>query len=164
MSQNKAKELLEDLEDQFHSIQAKIAKAKDSYLSRHHKEHQTAQLKYQRTKKKMDDARKKVARDATRLGKSGTQAAKNQLKKTKAAAVLLGESLGEARDIMSTTEGKLSTAKPFEKKLAARAKALAAFEKDWEMKQQAAEKAKVDRAKKRKSDAKKKKTEAKSAS
>jgi hypothetical protein len=163
MGQNKAKELLEELEDQFHSIQAKIAKAKDSYLNKHHKEHQTAQLKYTRAKKKVEDARKKVARDASKLGKSGTQAAQNQLKKTKAAAALLGESLGEARDIMATTEGKLSNAKPFEKKLAARAKALAAFEKDWEMKQKAADKAKVDRAKKRKSEAKKKKAEAKSA-
>ncbi len=112
----------------------------------------------------MDDASKKVARDASRLGKSGTQAAQNQLKKTKAAAALLGESLGEAKDIMATAQGKLSTAKPFEKKLAARAKALAAFEKDWDQKQKAAEKAKVDRAKKRKSEAKKKKSEAKSTS
>ena len=69
MSQNKAKDLLEELEDQFHSIQAKIAKAKDSYLAKYHKEHQTAQLKYQRTKKKVDDARKKVARDASKLGR-----------------------------------------------------------------------------------------------
>lgn len=163
MSQNKAKELLEELEGQFHSIQSKIGKAKDSYLAKHHKEHQTAQLKYQRAKKKVDDASKKVARDASKLGKSGSQAAKNQLKKTRAAASLLGEALGEARDIMATAQGKLSTAKPFEKKLAARAKALAAFEKDWDQKEKAAEKAKTDRAKKRKA-ATKKKAEVKSAS
>ncbi len=112
----------------------------------------------------MDEASKKVARDASKLGKSGSRAAQNQLKKTRAAAALLGEALGEARDIMATAQGKLSTAKPFEKKLAARAKALAAFEKDWGQKEKAAEKAKTDRAKKRKVEAKKKKAEVKSAS
>ena len=57
---------------------------------------------------------------------------------------------------MATAQDKLSSAKPFEKKLAARAKALAVFEKEWEKKQEAAERARVDRAKKRKIAAKKK--------
>lgn len=161
MAKNRAKELLEELEDQFHGIQSKMSKVKENYIAKHHKDYERAQTRYQRAKKKLDEARKRVARDAGKLGKSGTKAARNQLKKTRAAAVLLGEALVEAKDIMKTAQGKLNTAKPFEKKLVARAKALAAFEKDWEMKQIAAEKAKADRAKKRKVAAKVKLTEVK---
>lgn len=163
MTQNKAQELFHELEEQFHGIQSKISKAKDSYLASHRKDYEKAQASYQRTRKKLEEARKKVARDATRFGKSGTNAARHQLKKTQAAAVLLGEALAEAKDIMTTAQEKLDTVKPFEKKLAARAKALAAFEKDWERKKKAAEKAKTARARKRKAAAKKRKTEAKKA-
>lgn len=163
MSQNKAQELLEDLENQFHGIQSKILKAKNTYLANHHKDYEKAQLKYNRARKKLDEARKRVAKDAAKLGKSGTQATRNQLKKTRAAASLLGEALGEARNIMSTAQGKLNTAKPFEKKLAARAKALAAFEKEWEVRLKAEEKAKADQARKRKAAAKKKRAVAKKA-
>jgi len=145
MTQNKAQELLDDLEKQFHGIQSKISKAKDSYLARHRKDYEKARARYQQTKKKLNEARKKVARDAAKFGKNGTNAARNQLKKTRAAAALLGEALAEAKDIMTTAQEKLDTAKPFEKKLAARTKALAAFEKDWERKQKAAEKAKAAR-------------------
>ena len=38
---------------------------------------------------------------------------------------------------MTTSQSRLKVAKPFQKKLAARAKVLEAFEKDWEKKQKA---------------------------
>jgi hypothetical protein len=57
---------------------------------------------------------------------------------------------------MSTAKEKLSSARPFEKKLAARAKALAVFEKEWDKKQKLAEKAKAKRAADRKKAAKNK--------
>ena len=59
---------------------------------------------------------------------------------------------------MKTAQDKLNTAKPFQKKLAARAKALADFEREWSKKQRIAEKAKVERTKKRKLAVKEKKS------
>ena len=73
---------------------------------------------------------------------------------------LLADSAVEAKQIMATAEGKLKTAKPFEKKLAARAKALEAFEKDWAKQEVAKEKQKVKRAIARKKAAQLKKKEA----
>lgn len=161
MVQKKAREILEELEQQFHGIQSKISKAKESYLSNHREDYEKAQATYKSTKKKLDETRKKVAHDAARIGKSGSKAAQNQLKKTMAVATLLGDALGEARDIMTTAQEKLSSAKPFEKKLAARAKALAAFEKEWDAEQKAAEKKKVKKSKKHKVPAKKQISKAK---
>jgi len=157
MPKKTAHELLEELEGQFQSVHEKIVKRKDSYLANHEKDYTRAKTSYNRQKANLAAATKRVTKDAEKLRKNGTQAAQNQLKKTKAAALLLSQALSEAKDIMSTARDQLSTAKPFKKKLAARAKALAAFEKEWEKKQKEEEKAKLERAKKRKKDALQKK-------
>ncbi len=155
-AQKKAQEVMHDLEEQFQSLQTKLTNAKDDYIHSHRNDYEGAKKGYQRQKKKLDAATAKVAKGAERARKTGTRSAQNQLKKANAAAAVLRGALGEARAIMTTAQDKLNTAKPFEKKLAARAKALAAFERDWEKKEKAAEKATAERAKKRKSAAKKK--------
>ena len=156
MARKSAQDLLEELEAQFHGVQTKMMKARDSYLANHQKEYEKARAGYQSQKNKLEQATSRVARDAEKFRKSGTKVAQNQLKKARAAAVVFAGALGEAGRIMTTAQDKLSSARPFEKKLAARARALAAFEKDWEKKQKAAETTKTSRAKKRKTAAKKK--------
>ena len=94
-------------------------------------------------KKTSDQAAKATAQ----AKKSGTKAARNQMKKARAASLLLGKSLQEAKDILVAAESKLQSAKPFDRKLAARAKVLAQFEKDWEKKVKAEAAAKAKRAK-----------------
>ncbi len=158
MARKSAQDLLEELEAQFHGVQTKMMKARDSYLANHQKEYEQARASYQGQKKKLEQASSRVARDAEKFRKSGTKVAQNQLKKARAAAVVFAGALGEAGRIMTTAQDKLNSARPFEKKLAARARALAAFEKDWDKKQEAAETAKMNRAKKRKTAAKKAKT------
>ncbi len=128
----------------------------------HQKEYDRAKRSADIASKRLSWARKSTAAAAEKFSRTGSQAAQYQLKKARAAAVLLGEALVEAKEIMSTAKENLSSAKPFEKKLAARAKALAAFEKEWDKKQKLAEKAKAKRAADRKKAAKKKAKAAKS--
>lgn len=156
MARKSAQELLEELEAQFHAAQKKMMDIKDSYLANHQKEYENARASYHSQRKKLEQASKKVAKEAAKFRKSGTKTAQNQLKKARAAAVILAEALSEASGIMTTAQDQLKSARPFEKKLAARARALAAFEKEWEKKQIAAEKAKAVRAKKRKEAARRK--------
>ncbi len=151
MSENKGKLLLEELENQFHAIQTKILKARDDYLANHEKEYNKARSGYEKTRKRGAQARKKVAREAEKARKSGTVKAQNQLKKARAASVVLSGALAEAKNIMFTAEDKLKSAKPFDRKLSARAKTLAAFEKEWEKKQTEIAKKRTQAAKKRKS-------------
>lgn len=155
--------IVEELEAQFHSLHGKLVKAKDDYLKRHEKEVDAAKKKVEELKKKLAKASDQSAKAAEQAKKSGSKAAKNQWKKTKAAAALLADSLKEARQIMTTAEDKLASAKPFDKKLAARAKALEAFEKEWAKKMKAEEEAKAKKAaaRKKKAPAKKKKTASK---
>lgn len=154
MVQKRARHLVEELESQFATLQTRISRAKDSYIANHQKDYDRASKSVSATRKRLDRARKSVTGAAERFSKTGSLAAQNQLKKTRAAAVLLRTALGEAREIMSTAQEKLNSAKPFEKKLAARSKALAAFEKEWDRKQKLAEKAKAKRAADRKKAAK----------
>jgi len=156
MARKSTRKLLEELEEQFHGVQKKMLKIKDNYLASHQKEYDKARASYRSQKQKLEQASSKATREAEKFRKSGTKTAQNQLKKARAAAVVLAEALGEASRIMNTAQDQLKSARPFEKKLAARAKALAAFEKEWEKTQIAAEKAKAERAKKRKAAAKKK--------
>ena len=139
-----AKHLVEELEGQFHAIQHKIGKARDDYIASHQKELAVANKKMKSAQSSLAKAKAKTAKAAVRAKKTGTKTAKNQLKKTRAASLLLAESLKEAKGILVTAQSKLHTAKPFDRKLAARAKVLARFEKDWEkkLKAEAAEKAK----------------------
>jgi hypothetical protein len=157
MTKESKNHMVEELESQFHSIHSKLVKAKDSYLSKHQKDYERARKTALKTRKKLDQARKKAAELAAQASKSGNRTAQNQLKKAKAAAVILGEAFREASEIMSTAEDKLKAVKPFEKKLTARAKALAAFEKEWQQKQLAAEKARQKRAAARRKTSKAKK-------
>jgi len=143
-----SRHLVEDLEDQFHVVQNKISKARDSYLSSHQKEVDAARKKMQTVQKQLIKARKRVAKAAISAKQTGSKTAKNQLKKARAASLLLTESFREARDIMVTKQTRLHAAKPFDRKLAARAKVLAQFEKDWEKKMQAETAARAKRAKK----------------
>ena len=128
-------------------------------MESHQKDYEHTRSAYRQKKKKLEAATKKVREKAETARKSGSNRAKNELKKAKAATVLLGNAILEAAEIMKTAQDKLNTAKPFQKKLAARAKALSDFEKNWEKKQRAAEKAKLDRVKKRKTAPKQKKSE-----
>lgn len=150
MARKSAQDLIDELEKQFHLIQDKMGRARRGYLSDHQKEYEKARYSYRNQKAKLEKATKKVSSDVERFRKSGTKVAQNQIKKAKAVATLLGDALGEAREIMNTAQSKLNSAKPFDKKLKARARALAAFERDWEKKQKDAEKARQDRTKKRK--------------
>ena len=154
MAQKQARHLVEELESQFTTLHKRIGKAKDSYIAKHHKEYNQAKKGVETARKRLGAARKSTAKAAERVSRTGSTAAQNQLKKTRAAAALLGDALMEAKVIMSTAQGKLNSAKPFEKKLTARAKALAAFEKEWDRKQKQTEKAKAKRAADRKKAAK----------
>lgn len=140
--------MVEELEDQFHSIQSKIGKARDNYVASHQKELANARKKMKAVKTKLSQTKAKAAKAAVRARKSSSKAAEDQLKKTRAASLLLGKSLKEAKTIMLTAESKLHAAKPFDRKLAARAKLLAQFEKDWDKKIKTEAAAKANRAKK----------------
>lgn len=155
MATKKAKpHIVEVFERDFHLIHDKMVKAKDQYVASHQKEVQQAKQAVKSTQKKLDKARKQITRAAVAAKKSGTRSAENQLKKTRAAASLIAKSLGEAKDIMKDKEANLRAARPFHRKLAARAKALEAFEKDWARKMQA----EADARKKRAAAARKKRT------
>lgn len=156
MANATTKHLAEELEAQFHAIQSKIGRAKDSYLAKHHKDYDRAKASVQAARNKLAQAQAKLRKTTEQATKSSSDTAQNQLKKAGAALQVVRASLSEAREIMATAEEKLDSAKPFEKKLAARAKALAAFERDWEKKLKAAEKAKAQRAAARKKAAREK--------
>ena len=156
MARKSAQDLLDELEKQFHAIQNKMTQSRSSYVANHQNDYQKARQQYQKQKKKLEDATRRVGKEADNFRKTGTKVAQNQMKKAAAAAAILGEALGEAKGIMTTAEDNLNSAKPFDKKLKARSKALAAFEKDWDKKQKDAEKAKQARAKKRKATVNKK--------
>lgn len=143
----KKRHLMEELEEDFHALQRKMGKARDNYLAAHQKELDSAKKKFTSVKNKFVSAKSKAAKAASNAKKTSGEAASNQLKKTRAASLLLGKSFGEAKQIMSTAEDKLHAAKPFDKKLAARAKVLAKFEKEWDKKVKTDSAAKAKRAK-----------------
>lgn len=147
MTQGKARHIIEELEDDFHSLQHKIGKARDSYVASHQKELNAAKKQLKVVQGKLASAKARAAKAAAQAKKSGSKTARNQLKKTRAASLLLGKSFGEARKIMVTAQDKLQAAKPFDRKLAARAKVLAQFEKDWDKKIKAEAAARAKRAK-----------------
>ena len=146
--QNKARHIVEDLEDDFHSIQNKIGRARDSYLASHHKELNAAKKQLKVIQSKLAKAKARTAKAAATAKKSSSKAASDQLKKSRAATLLLSESISEARQIMVTAQDKLRAAKPFDRKLSARAKVLAQFEKDWDKKMKAETAARAARTKK----------------
>ena len=146
---SRKKDLLNELDEQFNKIQNKILTAKDNYLSAHQKDFENAHEAWQRQKENLEAATNKVTKEVEELRESGAKEAIIQVKKARAVAVLLRDSLSEASAIMKTGKEELTSAKPFDKKLVARARALAAFEKEWEKKQKAAEKARLARNKKR---------------
>jgi hypothetical protein len=147
-TKNAAKHMVEELEDQFHSIQSKISKARDNYVASHQKELSSARKKMKAVQAQFTKTKAKAAKAAVHAGKTSSRTAADQLKKTRAASLLLGKSLQEAKNIMLTAESKLHAAKPFDRKLAARAKLLLQFEKDWEKKLKAEAVARASRAKK----------------
>lgn len=146
-AQDKTRHIIHELEDDFHSLQKKISKARDSYVTSHQKEVNAAKKQLKALQKKLTKAKASAAKAAARAKKSGNKAAHDQLKKARAASLLLGDSLGEAKQIMVTAQDKLRAAKPFDRKLAARAKVLAQFEKDWDKKMKAEAAARARRAK-----------------
>lgn len=143
-----ARHLVEELEEEFHSIQKRIGKARDSYVASHKKEIAATRKKVKSLQTQLGKARSSATKAAAQAKKSGTKAARNQLKKARAASLLLGQSLSEAKDILVTKKDKLKSAKPFDRKLAARERVLAQFEKDWEKKMKAEAAARAKRAKK----------------
>lgn len=144
----KPRHLVEDLETQFQSIQSKLSRARDDYIAKHQKEYNAARTSYKRVAARLEAARKTSGIATERFRKTGSKAARNQLKKTRAAASIVSSALREAKGIMTTAQDQLTSAKPFDRKLAARARALAAFERDWEKKETAREKARLARKKK----------------
>ena len=146
MANKKFDHLVEELETQFQSIHKKISGAREDYVSRHKKDFDKAKKQVDKLKKQVENAQAKSAKAANEAKKTGSTAMQNQWKKTKAAVSLLSGSLKEASDIMTTAEEKLKSAKPFDKKLAAREKALQAFEKEWAKKMKAEEERKAKRA------------------
>jgi|GEM_PF-492797 len=139
---------VEKLEDQFQLAHYKLAKARENYLATHKNEVSIAREKMQQIQAKLGKARRKVARATAEARESGSRAASDQLKKAQETSLLLTDSLKEAKEIMVTAQSKLHAAKPFERKLAARAKVLAKFEKDWDKKTKEQVAKKAARAKK----------------
>jgi len=139
---------MSELEDQFQCLQDKLAKARETYLATHQDEVVAARERMQQVQVDLGKARKKAARAALEARQTGTRSAKNQLEKAQAASLLLTDSLKEAKELMVTAQSKLHAAKPFDRKLAARAKVLAKFEKDWDRKMQEQAATKAARAKK----------------
>ena len=145
--QNKSRHVIEELEDDFHSLQQKIGKARNSYVANHQKELNAAKKQLKTLRSKLTKAKSSAAKAAARAKKSSSKTASDQVKKARAASLLLGDSLTEAKKIMVTAQDKLHAAKPFDRKLAARAKVLAQFEKDWDKKMKAETAARAKRAK-----------------
>lgn len=146
-AKDKSRHIVEELEDDFHSLQKKIGKARDSYVGSHQKELNAAKKQLKTLQGKLSKAKSSAAKAAAKAKKSSSKTAKDQVKKARAASLLLGKSLGEAKEIMVTAQDKLHAAKPFDRKLAARAKVLAQFEKDWDKKLKAEAAARAARAK-----------------
>lgn len=140
--------VVEEMEAQFHKLQKKINKARVDYLASHEEEIATARQQLKSLQAKLDKAGAKAAKKAVEAKKRGGKSARNQLKKARAASLLLGESLKEAKNILVTAESRLHAAKPFDRKLAARAKVLEKFERDWEKKMQAEKAARSAKKKK----------------
>lgn len=139
--------VVEELETQFHSLQGKIGKARSDYVASHQKELASARAQLKKVQAQLGRARAAAAKAAVQAKKSGSKTARNQLKKARAASLLLGNSLKETRGILTTAESRLHAAKPFDRKLAARAKVLQQFEKDWARKMQAEATARTRRKK-----------------
>ena len=150
-AKDKSRHVVEELEDDFHSLQKKISKARDSYVAGHQKELNAAKKQLKTLRSKLSKAKSSAAKAAAKAKKSSSKTAQDQVKKARAASLLLSESLGEAKNIMVTAQDKLHAAKPFDRKLAARAKVLAQFEKDWDkkLKAEAAARAKQAAARKK---------------
>ncbi|MFL0810494.1 MAG: hypothetical protein K6L76_08775 [Agarilytica sp.] len=150
MSNKAIDHILEELEEQYHSIHDRIVKVKDDYVKSHAKDHANARKKVESAKKKLDAAKDRFTKASKNAKEKGTKTAHVQKEKAKAALAMVKEGFVEAKDIMLTAESKLNSAKPVEKKLAARAKALAAFEREWAKKEKEEEKKKAKRAAERK--------------
>lgn len=153
MANKKFDHLVEELEEQFHAIHNKLGQARDNYLAKHEKDFDKAKGKVHALSAKLSEEKQRYTDALVAAKKSGSKKAANQLKKAKAAVSLLGSSLTEARAILSTAEDKLNSAKPFDRKLAAREKALKEFEKQWEKKLKDEAAAKAKRAAERKKQA-----------
>ena len=164
MANKKFENLIDELEGQFQAVYKKINKAKEDYVSRHEKDFEKAKSTVDQLKKQFDEAKAKSTKAAADAQKTGSKAMQNQWKKTKAAVSLLSTSLKEVRDILATQEENLDSAKPFDKKLAAREKALQAFEKAWAKKMKKEGERKAKRAAEKKAKTKKAKTKSKAKS
>jgi hypothetical protein len=125
---------IEELEEQFHALQKRMAKARKSYLTTHKQAVELARRELKSVQARLAEARTSAAKAAVAARVKGTASANNQLKKARAASLLLAQSLGDARDTLITAQSKLYAAKPFDRKLAARARVLEKFERDWEKK------------------------------
>ena len=89
MARKSTQDLLDELEEQFLSVQKRIMTSKDRYLANHEKDYEKARDAYHKEKKKLEAASKRVKKEAEAVRKSGTKTAQNQLKKARAAAALL---------------------------------------------------------------------------
>jgi uncharacterized coiled-coil protein SlyX len=138
---------VEELEVQFHNLQKKILEARDNYVENHQKEIKMLRKKTKQLREKFAKVSSQAAKATGRAKKTGTKVAKNQYKKIRAASLLLGNSLKETKQILVTAENNLQASKPFDRKLHARAKVLAQFEKDWDKKIKAEAKAREQRSK-----------------
>ncbi len=126
--------LVEELEEQLEDLHKRIGKARANYLSSHEKEFAAARKKMKSLQARLGKAKTRASNAGARFKKTGSKTAGDQLKKARAASLLLRESLGEAKQILLTKQERLNAVKPFDRKLAARAKVLAKFEKDWDKK------------------------------
>lgn len=125
---------VEELEEQFHALQKRMAKARKTYLTNHKQEVELAREELKSVQTRLTKARTRAAKAAVEARIKGTVSAKTRLTRARAASLVLAQSLGEARDIMLTAQSRLHAAKPFDRKLAARAKVLEKFERDWDKK------------------------------
>ena len=128
--------LVEELEEQFHALQKQLEKTRETYLTYHKNEVRLAREKMQHIQGKLAKARKKVARAAVAAKNSTDNTTRNQskLEKAQAASLVLADSLKEAREVMVTARSRLHIARSLDRRLAARTKVIAKFEKDWETK------------------------------
>ncbi len=133
--------LLNELEEKFRSLQRKIAKSRKNYLPTHKKEVALARRELRAIQSDLTEARARTARAAVTARRTGTASAQAQLQKAQAARLALAETLGKARERLLLAQRSLHEATPLDRKIAARAKVLEKFERDWEkkMQQEAAE-------------------------
>ena len=74
MARKSTQDLLDELEEQFLSVQKRIMTSKDRYLANHEKDYENARDAYHKEKKKLEAASKRVKKEAEAVGENSCEA------------------------------------------------------------------------------------------